>query len=304
MATKPPSHKPISNRHGGQEAAKINDDVKQSELKTFAEFIKTNGAVRTKKVMTYSGFSEKKIAETGAPLANASSGTYPTEKLLEVVIGDDDRVSVESTTKSPWRKIAALRIKSKTGKLFVGTGWFIGPKVLVTAGHCVYLHKEGGWASEIEVIPGLDKNDRPFGSHVSTYFYSVEGWVKDRNSETDYAVIVLNKPIGDKTGWFGFGNLDDVELKKQIANISGYPLDLEKATKQYYHSRKLTIVSSRKVYYDIDTYGGQSGSPVWLNIGENERIAIAIHTTGGSTSNNGTRIIKEVFDNLKTWKKL
>lgn len=301
MATKINLHKPISNRDKITESAIVSEETKKSNIKSFAEFV---NAATTNVKTGKNILKNDALTKQADLLLNASAGTYPTQKILEVVIGDDDRVAVKNTLDSPWKKIASLRIKSKTGKTFVGTGWFIGPKVLATAGHCVFMHKEGGWAENIEVSPAMNGSAKPFGTFVSKQFFSVEGWVKDRNSDTDYAVIILDKPVGNETGWFGFANLEDDELKKQIANISGYPLDLEKATRQYYHSRKLTLVSSRKVYYDIDTFGGQSGSPVWLNLGENDRVAIAVHTTGGSTSNNGTRIIKEVFENFKNWKNL
>ncbi len=49
-------------------------------------------------------------------------------------------------------------------------------------------------------------------------------------------------------------------------------------------------VGARKVYYDIDTFGGQSGSAVYRII-NGSRYGIAIHAYGGATSNNGTRIV-------------
>ena len=60
-------------------------------------------------------------------------------------------------------------------------------------------------------------------------------------------------------------------------------------------------MNSRKVYYDIDTYGGQSGSAVYRVIDGN-RYGIAIHAYGGSTTNSGTRIRTPVYNNMKAWK--
>ena len=48
-------------------------------------------------------------------------------------------------------------------------------------------------------------------------------------------------------------------------------------------------VNTRKVYYDIDTFGGQSGSAVYRIIG-GKRYGIAIHAYGGATTNSGTRV--------------
>lgn len=55
-----------------------------------------------------------------------------------------------------------------------------------------------------------------------------------------------------------------------------------------------------KVYYDIDTAGGQSGSAVY-RIVDGGRYGIAVHAYGGATANSGTRITRPVYDNLSNW---
>jgi len=236
-------------------------------------------------------------------LTDAAAGSYGNAKMLEVVIADDDRQQVMNVLENPWKKIAALRIKTKTVSVYAGTGWFISPTVVATAGHCVCLHDHGGWAQEIEVIPALNGSIEPFSSFKSRKFESSKGWIKERNSDYDYGVIILDQPIDPAIGWFSFAAPDNEYLKSNIANISGYPVDKDNATHQYYHARNISQASTRRLYYEIDTFGGQSGSPVWMNLGENERVVIGVHTAGSSTSNYGTRITEEVFKNLQTWKK-
>ena len=60
-------------------------------------------------------------------------------------------------------------------------------------------------------------------------------------------------------------------------------------------------MSARKVYYDTDTMGGQSGSAVY-RIVNGSRIAVAVHAYGGATANSATRINAEVFNNITSWK--
>src|SRR5687768_14420857 len=79
--------------------------------------------------------------ETGPLLdvAAASFGSAPRHAdtpILEAVIGDDDRKRVTPAfmLRNPWRQICALRITSKSNRTYVGTGWFIAPGVLATAG--------------------------------------------------------------------------------------------------------------------------------------------------------------------------
>src|SRR5205823_4880635 len=120
-----------------------------------------------------------------------SSATHTNAVVLEAVIGTDDRVRVspQRMAMNPWRQICALRIVSQTDSAFVGTGWFIAPGVLATAGHCVFLQDEGGWAKSIRVIPAKNGSDQPFGTLTSTRFAAVDGWVKQRSRDFDYGVI-------------------------------------------------------------------------------------------------------------------
>jgi hypothetical protein len=97
------------------------------------------------------------VTELAPPEAvlDVAVASFGETNVLEAIIGSDDRVRVADNLMiaNPWRQICALRIRSKTGKMYVGTGWFIAPRVLATAGHCVFLQNEGGWAQSIDVIP-------------------------------------------------------------------------------------------------------------------------------------------------------
>ena len=88
----------------------------------------------------------------------------------ESVRGKDGRVHVANVTRIPWRYICQLIITMKDGRKSRCTGWFISPRTVMTAGHCVYSHSAGGWAQSIEVIPGMNGAFQPFGSAVGTSF--------------------------------------------------------------------------------------------------------------------------------------
>lgn len=240
-------------------------------------------------------------------VAAASFGTTAAitdAKIMEAVIGTDDRVRVtkERMRMNPWRQICALRIVSQTGRTFVGTGWFIAPGVLATAGHCVFLQDEGGWAKSIRAIPAKYGSDEPFGILTSQRFASVDGWVKQRQRDFDYGVIFLDdKGVGTEVGNFAVAAISMSALKGTAAQIAGYPADRDRAEFQFFHARPLIDVTGTQLIYDIDTFGGQSGSPVWQETVENGLIAVGIHTTGGVSSNSGTRITDDIMDNLIQW---
>ena len=122
----------------------------------------------------------------GAFARDAFFASYPElyeKSVSEVIIGTDERVRITPTTSFPWRSICALRITAQNGSRWIGTGFLVAPRTVITAGHCVFMHAQGGWAKSIEVVPGLDEAQRPYGSHVGTSFRSVTGWVNGNTSE-------------------------------------------------------------------------------------------------------------------------
>lgn len=220
----------------------------------------------------------------------------------ETICDRDDRTQVMNTTIVPWRWICKLIITFPNNARFGGTGWFIGSKAVMTAGHCVYSRANGGWASRIEVIPGMQGATRPFGSMVGTSFRSVTGWTENEDQNYDYGCIILPSPdLGNQVGFFGFAALTDASLQNLLVNNSGYPGDKPFGT-QWFNAGRVTTVASRKIYYMIDTFGGQSGCPTW-RLQSGDRQAVGIHAYGGCP-NSATRIVTEVFNNMMTWRNI
>lgn len=222
----------------------------------------------------------------------------------ESVCGRDNRVRIRGTTRIPWRWVCQLIITRRDGRRSRCTGWLIAPRTVMTAGHCLYSHSAGGWARRIEVIPGLDATRRPFGAEVGTSFRSVRGWTRDRNPNYDYGAIILPRSCRfRRLGNFGFGSFSSSTLRGMLVNNSGYPADKSFGT-QWFNAGRITRVTSRRLFYLIDTFGGQSGSPVWALMRRNgrlQRIAVGIHGYGGCP-NKSVRIVKPVFNNMLSWR--
>jgi V8-like Glu-specific endopeptidase len=152
-------------------------------------------------------------------------------------------------------------------------------------------------------MPGRDADALPYGTVTSTRFYSVRGWTENGDEEYDYGAIVLDTALGERTGWLGFGAYTDSTLTSAVGNLSGYPGDRGNGKQQWFMARRLNSVSARKVFYDIDTAGGQSGSAVY-RIKDGQRYAVGIHAygVGSNPFNSATRINRPAFDNLTAWK--
>jgi V8-like Glu-specific endopeptidase len=170
----------------------------------------------------------------------------------------------------------------------------------MTAGHCIYIHNHGGWPKYVDVMAGRDASSKPYGTVRATSFCSVKGWVNDHDWNYDYGCIKLPTDLGKRTGWFGFACYSASTLKNMLVNNSGYPGDKPTGT-QWFNANRIVTVTGRKLYYYIDTMGGQSGSPIW-RLKNGHRYAVGIHAYGGS-KNSATRISKPVFNNMRAWKK-
>ncbi len=287
----------VSNPVGGSESA-IGTDASRKLLPGNAGSLRFDGDNRAGGQLLVRG--------KGEPIPRIPGGVTA----LESVIGADDRTRILETEADPWRMICALRIDSRYGT-FIGTGWFAGPKTLVTAGHCVFDEASmEGWANEIEVSPGRNGNELPFDTVVAKRFSTISRWEETRDPDFDVGAIHLEEPLGEELGWFSIGALPASELENFRVNISGYPADRGGGKEQWFHANRLLRVSSRRIFYDVDTFGGQSGSPVWIYESEDSHpLVVGVHAYGvggtpdhfGITANSAPRIIPEVFDIIEGW---
>lgn len=228
----------------------------------------------------------------------------------ETVIGVDERTRVLDTEPAPWRMICSLTINAPFG-MFIGTGWFAGPKTIITAGHCVFDDEQmGGWAESILVIPGRDETDEPFGRITAKRFSTVDRWLINRDPDFDIAAIHLDEPKGDNTGWFGTASFPDAELKDFMVNVAGYPGDRGNGEQLWWARNRIRAVTQRRIFYDVDTFGGQSGGPAFvLQTPTAAPTVVGIHAygTGGTPSsipmevNSAPRIIPEIVDQIAAW---
>lgn len=93
-------------------------------------------------------------------------------------------------------------------------------------------------------------------------------------------------------------------------NVSGYP-GSKKFTEilfgipsydMYTMGGDIRSVEEHKIFYDIDTSGGQSGAGVWILNPEGIVECIAVHTTGNKINGNGAvRINRESSQVLGEW---
>lgn len=243
----------------------------------------------------------------GRPPAGGSAG-------VESIIGDEDnRTRVNPTTTFPVNAIVQL-VRDDGTDIWGCSGWLYGANILATAGHCVHPGSglDGGGTNgfyppeSFEIIPGRNFPTRPYGTCQATELMSVLGWMDNGNREYDYGAIRLDCNAGNTTGTWGAW-WQTASLTGTATTVSGYPCDQTFGEQWRHGGRTVTTTQVRRIFYDNDTAGCQSGSPVYQNRAAGSAgcagwCVMAIHTTGGTTANGATRITESVLTNLVTWR--
>jgi V8-like Glu-specific endopeptidase len=220
----------------------------------------------------------------------------------KAVIGPDDSEKVK-VMGFPYNTIALLRIECDDGH-HIGTGFFISPRCIATAGHCVF--KDGKWAKSVTVVPGASLGDFPkrWGETTAIKFRSVEGWVKYSDIEYDYGAIILsdNLLFQKLCGYMGYAEYHS-ELASEV-ELVGYPDG--KGEKQFFTKGFINREEGNLLYYTLDTEPGQSGSPVFVRDTDNKCIVVGVHrgTNNVQTENHAIRVNNSVMCRWQEWSDL
>ena len=219
------------------------------------------------------------------------------------VFGNDDRFQIFAGTSFPWRSI--VRIGTNDGN-YRGSGAMISPYHVLTAGHVVHGGSGGNWINTLQVSPGqTDVNTRPYGTPEWTWVRSYTNWTNSSDVNWDWAVITLDRRIGNFTGWMGTewnGNAN--AYNGTTVNIAGYPSD-KPIGEMWQSSGPINNGNGgQRFFYNgtLDTAPGHSGSPVWRFDGTN-RFILGVHAYGdnGDGFNKATRLTQQKFNDTFAW---
>lgn len=225
----------------------------------------------------------------------------------EAIIGTDDRRRISDTSILPYQRICMLEFLSPNGTGMIGTGWFIGPRTVVTAGHCIYCRDSrygiGPMRKPYKVYAGRNL-DQVAGEASVVDMATTRQWLDNGLEAYDFGVVYIDSPLGadDQLGSFDLGIVDEGSTG-MLVSVVGYPGDLQRGLygSMWGDTNRIESVTPDRLAYLVDTMGGNSGGPVIYSDGKGTIMAVGIHNYGDTGKNFATRINQAVADQFKKW---
>ncbi len=273
--------------------------------------------------MSYSVNSFGSVSENDS--ASGVFYTLPTEPegaQVQLQESSDDEVSppsvlpgrpysrVSDVTQTPYCKNTLIVCYRDLGNgvrsYSYGTGYMVGHRVMVTAGHCIWSEKYRSYPTQIRIFPRYDQyRSDPKTILNETDFYYAKVWVLSSNfavaegnpdDNYDWCYLTLFSPIGKTiTGTYGIAwKQGSIENKEII--LSGYLHDEKDHPNEIFHQYEsngiMNSISGYRVRHNCSTRAGHSGSA----LSSVNYVSWGIHTAGATSYNEGVRFTSTLYN--------
>jgi V8-like Glu-specific endopeptidase len=189
-----------------------------------------------------------------------------------------------------------IQVEWDDGSFTRGSGAMVGRNDVLTAAHVVYDPEHT--AVDIDIYPAYDGAAGPWGSFTSgewqTNYYTVgnaDNTISREDAAWDLAVIGIDDPMGDRTGWYGMRS----HQGSGTYEIMGYPAEQGTAltADSGYVNFANGVYDISDIYYNF----GSSGGPI---LNANNEVCGVVSTKGGEVASWGARIDDE-WNTLMQW---
>jgi len=184
------------------------------------------------------------------------------------IFGDDDRYLFHDHS-FPWRTTGQIR--TAAGRC---SGTTIGPRLVLTASHCVNWTGDGG-AGWISFSPSYYDGHRPWGELFATqviFWNQAPGSLTDQETAFDYVVLVMEDRIGDVIGYPGYRTYSNSWNGGSYWQYVGYPGELQSGERPAFQddcvissagAQSLGGRNASVLGHFNEFTPGQSGGSVW-----------------------------------------
>jgi V8-like Glu-specific endopeptidase len=221
---------------------------------------------------------------------------------------NEERFRIFNTIAPPYRSVVDLWMTFSDAVNHC-SGTLVGPRHVLTAGHCVFgpidPGPEGGglgaktrrreWAKSVTAIVARNETFLPFGVATGVPVWAEHSWLEDFDFHGDYALIQLDRQIGEgpeelkvvsavsgelldaATVQRRIQPLTDDQLSHEEAKIVGYPCDA-RAGVMMGSIGWVTDHDEFRVEYDARTAEGNSGSPIFSLV-SSRNVVYGVHSS-------------------------
>ena len=210
-------------------------------------------------------------------------------RVATTIFGRDDRRAFRDTA-YPWSTVGLVETNRGSG-----SGVMIGPRHLLTVSHVIdWTAPDGFVADWVRFTPSYFDGGAPFGEAYGAHVYwyvqeDGDGFISGNEGDFDYVVVVLDRRLGDTTGWMGARGYDDAWDDLAVWHHMGYPGDLnsgQRPTWQGDFKIDGTDAAAQSLLHKADVFVGQSGGPVFgFWPGDLGPRAVAVQSWQNSTDN-------------------
>ena len=191
---------------------------------------------------------------------------------------------VNSPGLSPYAAIGLIHVFTGDEKVArtIGTGWMAWNGCIVTAGHVVHDPiRLDGTASRVHVWPGYDHRLASNPAIVSHQIHVHPRYLDDTDGRFDIAVLVPDVDL-PQVPRLNPPPPGDVRTDTAV-EVAGFPLD-QGGFHMYTATGRMLRTAEGRLFYDTDTWGGQSGAPALVTLDGKPAVA-AVHVDGMRAGN-------------------